>query len=500
MKKLFSLSWKCGLATVGLLAIPGLAMAGGAFSTTKAGQQVLWSGPATYRIETGALKGANTGGGGGGGGGGSSGGCLMTKALDISNADGAQIVRDAFNTWKGVPNSSIDIQEGPSLGVDVNFDNLENFWVGSFFPDLPPAQQVQSTVTAAGCYDSDPNTPCLNSVIFDNDPVPDRSVTDAIQGRCARFNILAFAAILPQQNNDGSIANAALKSAQLVVSAACVDPVDAADPSCVGNPSGFDSQCPPGGISLTELKGTVTHEVGHFLGMDHTLINKQNYIDCETGKPTCNLENVPTMTGLFVPGADLTTLHYDDMVTFAKHYPAAGTTTQSPTDGFGVIANVPIIPGTCTIAGRAFRSDKTTQQRCLEVVAKLNNDPATSAGMISGAEVGRNSVLTSLSSGADANGANGDCSDAANCSNFVIPGLNPGTYTLAVHNFNDNGAGSGLDQFNIEPCHPALSGGGGILDNESPAVFRLNGVLLGANQATVSCTAGAITMVDVRSN
>jgi len=459
--------------------------AGGAFSTTNAGQPVLWQGPVTYRIESGPIKGATPADGGGTStGGGSGGGCSLTKNIDVLNPQGVDIVHTAFATWKAVANSSIDIEEGPSLGVDVNFDNLQDFWVGSFFPTPPtrapaPGENVPSNASAAGCYDSDPNTPCLNSIIFDNSNVPERSLVDAIQGKCARFDVLAFAAILPQQDSSGNITSAALKSSQMVVSGACLPPVIAPDPSCSTDdePRWNDTSCPNGGITLDELQGTVTHEVGHFLGLDHTLVNKQNYIDCKTGAAACVPENIPTMIGFFIPGANLNTLHYDDKVTFAKYYPAATHTASGVT----------VINGTCTLSGKVFRSNGTTQQRCEEVVAKLNNDPSTTAGMVAGAEVARNSTLTDNGDGTNSDKPNQDCADAANCSNFEIRGLTPGNYTIGVHNFSDNGHNSALSSFVLEPCHPALTSAS-VGDNESSLI-------------NVNCPVdGAVTNLVVKAN
>lgn len=466
-----------GLASLGIAACFSKPVyAAQAFSSTKGSQAVLWQGPVVWRAETGPIKGSSSSDGGGDTGGGGGGGCSLTKSLEVNNTDAVQLVREAFEIWKGVPNSSLDIQEGPSLGTDVNFDNIENFYVGEFNVG---GQKVGSNASPAGCYDSDPNTECLNSVIFDNSNVPERSLVDAIQGQCARFSILAFAGILPKQDAQGAITDPVLKSAQMVISGACVSPVIAPDPNC-DFPATPDNEgaCPAGGITMQELKGTIVHEVGHFLGLDHTLVNKQNYIDCQTGTGSCDLENIPTMIGLFVPGADLSTLHYDDKVSFAKYYPSSTTT----------VSGVEVIPGTCTLAGKVFRSNGTTQQRCMEVVAKLDNNPATSTGMVSGAEVPRNSVLTQIQeTGNDPNGANNDCSDPANCSNFEFRGLTPGNYTIGVQNFNDNGKGTGLADFVLEPCHPALTASSN-LDNPSALT-------------NVSCVAGgAVTNLVVKAN
>lgn len=473
MKKLSYLAQACSAAAALLVAIPS-AFAGGAFSTTPAGQPVLWDGPVIWRAETGPIKGATgdaDGGGGGGGGGSSGGGCQLTKSLDINNAQAIDIVRNAFNAWDNVPNASIDIQEGPSLGVDVNFDNVENFWVGSFFGGTQ-----SSTVTADGCYDGDPATECLNSVIFDSTSVAERSITDAIQGQCARFSILAFAAILPQTANDaqGTITNPALKSSQMVISGACVQPVIAPDSACdFPDTADNEGSCPAGGISLEELQGTVTHEVGHYLGLDHTLTNKRNYIACQTGNGECDLENIPTMIGLFTPGANLGTLHYDDQTTFARYYPAGGGA------------------GTCTIKGVVNHAQQFGG-RCMEVVARLNNSEATAASFVAGSEVPRPTQGIPGSSGTSGKNQSNCTAGDQSCGTYEIRGLQPGSYSIGVQNFSDSGAGSGLPSFILEPCTPALTS----------AAFRFGdfGTIAGTPQFTVNCVAGSPVTQNLNAN
>ncbi len=181
------------------------------------------------------------------------------------------------------------------------------------------------------------------------------------------------------------------------------------------------------------------------------------------------------MIGFFIPGANLNTLHADDMATFAKYYPISTGTNNGHT----------VVTGTCTIFGKVFRGPgTTTQQRCMEVTASLGNDPAKAVAMVSGAEVGRQHTLTQINP-SNSDNPNSDCTDATNCSNYELRGLTPGTYTMGVHNFNDNGAGSGLAGFVLEPCHPALTSANAG-DKEA--------------QGTVTCAAGEAKNFDVHTN
>jgi len=208
------------------------------------------------------------------------------------------------------------------------------------------------------------------------------------------------------------------------------------------------------------------------LGLDHTLTNKRNYIACQTGNGECDLENIPTMIGLFTPGANLGTLHYDDQTTFARYYPAGAST--------------------CTIKGKVTHTTSAVGGRCMEVVARLNNSEASAASFIAGAEVPR--VTQGIPGAAGTSGKNQANCVAGNdtCAAYEIRNLQPGTYNLGVQNFSDSGAGSGLGSFILEPCTPALTS----------ANFRFNdfGAIDSPGQFTVVCGAGATVTQDLTSN
>ncbi len=432
------------LLGTGLLLLGNIssAWAGGCFSTTPQGECVKWDSaqPVVWHPEHGVLKSGDSGGGGDGEGDNSSGGggCgLMpqAQATEVSNAQSVQIIAEAFQRWMDVPNASLDVQQGDFLpdGGDVDYSNVENFWVGSF------TTGEGSTLDGSECYDADPsNDSKCGPIIFDESGL----ITQAIHGQCAQCDILGFAAILPETDDDYpqfTISNPVLRNSQAVVSGACLEPV-VVDPQC-GN-------CCPEGIDLKTVESTMTHELGHFLGMDHTLVNKAEYLKCVSGTCTAaELERIPTMIGFFVPGADLTTLHYDDQVTFAGMYPDSDAKT-------------------CTIVGRAQTNDGESG-RCFEVVAAREVDgqpsPEFSAATVAGAFAPRNSQGISCFSGANYNACL-NAEDAAEelkvhtncvgnvCDRFEIRGLGAGTYKIGVQAFQKNGNPNQPIDFILEPC------------------------------------------------
>ncbi len=420
--------------------------AGGCFSTTKDGSTlaatcVKWeqTRDVVWNFDAGPLKGpADEVGRDGGAGGG--GGCQLGKALDVSNAEGVAMVERAFQRWMDVPKSQLNIVKGGTLlgGEDVNFSNIEKVWAGGFKWPVPAPSEVDAT----GCYDDDPGTQCLNPIIFDHSGL----VTNAIQGECQHCGILGFAAILPKVADDSpqdTILDPKLRSAQAVVSGACLEP-RVIDPLC--------GDCCPPGLTPDNVEGTMTHELGHYLGLDHVLINKAAFTDCNDadGCADALLEQIPTMIGFFVPKMNFNTLHEDDKRTYASLYPAA------------TFAN-----STCTVSGIS-RLNGGAAQRGLEIVArKVGDGENVAVGTISGSYAKR---FTQGVAGAQGNdGKNvGNCDDTAdNCAKYEIHGLEPGDYYLTVQDFTDPTDSSNLN-FVLEPLTPPLHSAGILDDNLKP--------------------------------
>jgi hypothetical protein len=448
------------------------AQAGGCFYTTKDGSTlaatcVKWeqTRDVVWNYDAGPLKGPPEEGTGGGGGGGGS-GCQLGKALDISNAEAVAMIERSFKRWTDVARSQLNVVKGTTLlnGEDVNFSNIENVWAGKFKWPTP----VQAQVDAAGCYDDDAATPCLNPIIFDHSGL----ITQAIQGECTHCSILGFAAILPQTADDApqeTILSPVLRSSQAVVSGACLEP-RVIDPVC--------GDCCPTDITPDNVEGTMTHELGHYLGLDHTLVNKDAFVDCsdDTGCSDALLEQIPTMIGFFVPKMNFNTLHEDDKKTFASMYPDATLATT-----------------TCSVTGISRRSDNTTPQRCLEVVARqIGNDRNIAVATISGSYVKRFTQGVGGAGGTDGkNEAN--CDDTAdNCARYEIHGLEPGNYMITVQDFTDPTDNSNLG-FVLEPCTPPLASAS-ILDNPIDSTQPFT------NGQTFVCTAGGNHAVNPRAN
>lgn len=456
--------------------IHGTALAGGCFSTTPSGDCVKWDVDVVWNPEGGGLKGGDGDGEEEGGG-----ACALFPSAHaqstISNSESNQIVNNAFQTWANVPGASINVTQGPALedGGNVNAGNIREFWAGA-------VGGAVGLFDPMGCYDNDQGTPCLRPVLYDNSGL----MTDEIAGTCGYCGVFGITAILPERANDsqGTITSSGLRSSEIILSGACVSPA-IQNPIC-GN-------CCPPDYDLNSLKGTAVHEIGHFLGLDHTLVNPLLYEKCVVGGcGESDLKRIPAMIGFRVPGLDQTTLRQDDESTFAHIYPSGDD---------------------CTISGKVTINNGNG--RCVEVVVRKETSPGDwqtyAVAQVAGAEVPRNSqgegcsfdTLVSLiaCNNEDHNifKVPDNCDAAqvgglANCGQYIIGGLEEGNYKVGAHLFQKNGDASQPILFAIEPCDPVLVKPGlmnqDLIDQTSQPSGGMQNVIL-------TCPAGASVDIDL---
>ena len=204
-----------------------------------------------------------------------------------SHEEAVSLVRELFETWKGVTLNgigtvSITLVEGKGLG-SVDASN-----VSRHFAYCPPKQN---------CPDESPPFN-LGSARTGDSPIlfdDDGSMTDAVQGVGASKSILGFAGPRVVERVNGVLS---ILEGQAMLNGKFID--------------GIQNNSNPE-VPLEDFRGAILHELGHFMGLDHSQVNLSSAVKFLAGD-TSEGEAIPTMFPLFVNGKVQSTLHFDDKV------------------------------------------------------------------------------------------------------------------------------------------------------------------------------------------
>lgn len=358
-----------------LFVFPASAMAAGPIlvDTEATGQPVLWKdGVVHYNLESGA--GATLG--------------------QLSNAAAVALVQELFEDWRqveidGTATASLVLDEGSSLG-SVTASNMDDHFTYCPASASCPTEGSPFVVGSARSGES--------PILFDDTG----AMTDAVQGSGASQSILGFAGPRVVERIDGILY---ITEGQAILNGRFIDGV-----SSSSNPE----------VSIDDFKGAIFHELGHFIGLDHTQVNLGSVVKYLNGDES-EKQGIPTMLPLFIDGLEQLTPHYDDVVALSYLYPSSG---------FGAT--------TCRMEGTVFRSDGETELQGVNAIASNSADTLLEA--------------TSFVSGSLYSGAYLNCEAPAG--EFVIAGLRPGqSYLLSIEPISAAFTGGS----SVEPCDPAQS-------------------------------------------
>jgi hypothetical protein len=200
----------------------------------------------------------------------------------LSKGPARTLLSQSFVAWtSAVP---ITAGEGSQLPVDVNASGNPS----------TNAAHFQNFYRVAGDG--------LSPIIFDTDG----SIIDALLGEGARFDVLGLAGL---DTPIGAVTQ--ITEASIIINGAFYD--------------GIGPPASPPDITLTGLKAAMVHEIGHFLNLDHTVLNHEQALDDNAG----NDIYVPTMFPVAVLDDEaLASLNPDDTLAATNLYSMAPLTFQ----------------------------------------------------------------------------------------------------------------------------------------------------------------------------
>lgn len=288
----------------------------------------------------------------------------------FSQADMADKLNDNLSAWTDINNIDLDFDINDNeISEDIDIDNYTDLFVDS--------------TDDAGADDG------INPVIFDE---TGEIVVD-IFGSGNQFAVLGFAGADNVDNDDALILDG-----EAVINCLCLS----------GNANFEDCEEVSVEFSEDDLDFTLVHEIGHFIGFDHTQVNQltAESVDCDLDEAG-DCDDIPTMYPVAVDSADQITPANDDKVIALTLYG-----NSSWEDSF------------CTITGALTDADGA-ELRCADVQA-IADDTEDTIAVVSGAF-----APAEDSDGDGYTDGSGEC--LSDCGSFTLRGLDPSkSYTITV--------------------------------------------------------------------
>lgn len=291
----------------------------------------------------------------------------LTITKDSQSKDLTSLIQAALNQW-------VDLSES-----DVTFT------LGSFGSSVDNTNACDVLYDATICP-SGPTNDGKNPLVIDEDG----SIMARFFGTGNKFKTLGFASIVSSNSSTG----AAVRG-EAVFNAACLKDFETTGCSSV---SGLSS----GGFSDDDFTSFIVHEIGHFLGLDHSQVNLTEATDSDTS----NNSLINTMFPVFVigNGANFKTPDRDDQAGLAQLY-----------------ANSTFSSNTWSMTGTVYNTDGTTGFQCANLVARRTDSS-------------RSNAISALS---------GEFSSSSTNGRYEISGLSPGvSYTIDVEPISSSATGA----------------------------------------------------------
>lgn len=334
----------------------------------------------------------------------------------LNNQQAADLIDAMLAVWENEGGGAFHFVNQGSIGEDVTAENLKDYVDSSVCTDtIPP--KIASMIKGQ------------SPIIFDTDG----SIIDAMSGPGASRKIVGKAAF---RCFKGTLA----------------DPQGVTQAFLIMNGRFIDGLPDPVDLPLNVYTGVILHELGHYLGLHHSMVNEEIYAGVLNGlQSTEDSKYIPVMYPLILPNSVASTvLKPDDQAILRELYPNPGDALLN-------------------ISGTITGSD-TLPVRAANVVARRADDPLCQAvSAISGRE-----CTPMLSSSGSPSVLSENCGSSRLLGDYAVRGLNAGSYSLEVSEIVDQGgarqnmfpkgAGQDLPGEPMIMAQPITLGGGNVND------------------------------------
>ena len=299
----------------------------------------------------------------------------------LNRQQASDLVEAMMAVWENEGGGALHFVNKGSIGVDVTSTNLKD--------------HVDTSVCA------DNISPKILSMVQGQSPIvfdTDGSIIDALSGPGASRKIVGKAAF---RCFKGTLSDPkGVTQAFLILNGRFID----------GLPDPID-------LPINVYAGVILHELGHYIGLHHSMVNEEIYAGVLNGTQSAeDSKYVPVMYPLILPNSIASTvLKPDDVAILRELYPAPGETLAK-------------------VSGTLFASDGSLVQSA-NVVARRTDDPLCQAvSGISGRE-----CTPMLSANKEPSVLSESCGNSKLVGDYVVRGLTPGKYTVEVSEIVDQG-------------------------------------------------------------
>lgn len=299
----------------------------------------------------------------------------------LNHQQASDLVEAMIAVWENEGGGAFHFVNQGSIGTDVTTDNLKDYVDNSVCTDtIPP--KILSMIKGQ------------SPIVFDTDG----SIIDALSGAGSSRKIVGKAAF---RCFKGTLS----------------DPQGVTQAFLIMNGRFVDGLPDPVDLPMNVYAGVILHELGHYLGLHHSMVNEEIYAGVLNGINSAeDSKYIPVMYPLILPNSRASTvLKPDDVAILRELYPRPGDELLD-------------------ISGTITASDGTPV-RSANVVARRTDDPLCQAvSAISGRE-----CTPMLSSNGYPSVLSETCGSSSLLGDYALHGLNAGNYTLEVSEIVEQG-------------------------------------------------------------